>query len=372
MKIALLSFHNAANYGAALQAYALEKFLLEQGIDCEYIDYVNKGRKNAYSMSYHIISNLKKRNIVGAIKYAIGSPFMLLRKFRFSKFYKKNLKCTSQRYSNAEQIKVLNHIYDKFIVGSDQVWNMHNNGGDYVFLLNFVQDNSRKIAYSSSFGLAEIPHAERDSYAKYLSEIRHIAVRESFGANMVRELTGRQAKLVLDPVFLLTKEQWESIAPHKSICEKFIFYYTNKNGQEAEFLKQTGYKVSGRKQFKLSRNITPRDFIDSSVRVKYTMAPEEFIRVIRDAELVVSASFHCISLAIILNKPFVAILTGDRGKDERILNILHLLGLKDRILSCKMRELDVEKKIDYKRVNAQIKELVKDSTEFLLNAIKSN
>ena len=78
-KIALLSFHNAANYGAALQAFALQEALTRKGYVCEYIDYRNTYRSNAYNMSYHIWSNLKARKLKSAFLYFLGTPFMCLR-----------------------------------------------------------------------------------------------------------------------------------------------------------------------------------------------------------------------------------------------------------------------------------------------------
>ena len=86
MKIALLSFHNAANYGAALQAYALQKVLESKGHESPYIDYQNAMRRHAYSMPYQIVSSLKKGQLKSSIAYIIGFPFMYLRKVRFDKF----------------------------------------------------------------------------------------------------------------------------------------------------------------------------------------------------------------------------------------------------------------------------------------------
>ena len=371
MKVALLSFHNAANYGAALQAYALEKHLLEQGIDCEYIDYRNHHRRTAYSMSYHIWENLKRKKIKNALKYFLGFPFMGLRKIRFKRFYKKNLRCTPKVYKSEEEAKELNPYYDKFIVGSDQVWNFENNGGDFAFLLNFVDDDSKKISYSSSFGVSEIPLQIRDSYRQYLSKINKIAVREAYGVDIVKALTLREAKLVLDPVFLLSKQQWESLTPQKKIKESFVFFYANKSKQISDFFTRTKYRMNGKKLYKLARNTSVRDFFDNDIKVKYAMSPNEFIRVVRDSELVISASFHCISLAIILNKPFVAILTADRGKDERILNILNLLDLNNRILTPDMGEVEINATIDYEKVNSKIRELCSDSINFLIDAINN-
>src|SRR5690606_7304446 len=144
MKLALLSFHTAANYGAALQAFALQKAFDDLKIQNVYIDYQNAHRINSYSISHLILSSIKKGDLKNAFKYFLGSPFLLLRKLRFSFFYKKNLRVTNKIYRNSSEAKELNNNFDKFIVGSDQVWNWINNGGDDSFLLSFVTNNNKR------------------------------------------------------------------------------------------------------------------------------------------------------------------------------------------------------------------------------------
>ncbi|MCW8310877.1 polysaccharide pyruvyl transferase family protein [Sphingobacterium sp. InxBP1] len=371
MKIALLTFHNAANYGAALQAFALQKALDEKGYENVYINYQNEHRINSYSVSYLVLSAVKKFDIKGAMRYLAGSPFLLQRKTRFNTFYRRNLRCTKRIYNSSSEAESLNDQYTKFIVGSDQVWNWSNNGADDSYLLSFVKDNNKKISYSSSFGVAEISDDLKAVYQMYLSEFSHLAVREQHGIEIVKGLIGRNPRLVLDPVFLLSKEQWLTIADAKKFNDRFIFSYTNKPNQLEKFLSTTNLDLTDTYLYKLSRNIKISDFLDKTVKVKYTMSPSKFLSVVRDAELIVSASFHCVSLAIILNKPFVAILTGNRGKDERLTNILSLLDLNNRIYSENMTKEDIKRPIDYDRVNIKIEELKLSSLEYLWNAIES-
>ena len=122
----------------------------------------------------------------------------------------------------------------------------------------------------------------------------------------------------------------------------------------------------------MARNTKISDFLSSKVKVKYTMSPNDFLTTIENAELVVSASFHCISLSIILNKPFVAILVGDEGKDARILNILNYLGLENRIYNENMSLDDVMKPIDYDIINKKIGLFKEESINFLTTAIETN
>jgi hypothetical protein len=368
MKIALLSFHNAANYGAALQAYALEKFLLDNGIDCEYINYVNDTRKHMYSMTFMVMNSLRKKKIGAAIKYAVGSPFINLRKARFKRFYKKYLKQTKKVYTNSQEASELNDLYDYFIIGSDQVWALENNGADMAFFLDFVKDNRKKISYSSSFGLAEIEDKYREKYATCLSSFHSLAVRETIGQRIVKELTGRDATLVVDPVFLLSKIQWEEIMPARKNNERYIFSYTNTDRQIADFM-STGYSLGERKHYILSSHTRPKDFLNSKIRVKFCMPPQEFLRVIYDADLVVTASFHCLALSILFNKPFVVLLMGDKGKDERLVNLLEQLGLQNRIWTPQMTVDDIDAPIDYKRVNEKINNMRNSSVEYLMKSL---
>ena len=369
MKLGLLTFHTAANYGAALQAYAFEKFLSDKGYDCEYINYVNASRAHEYSMTWHIWDSLRHGKLTSAVAYMLGAPFMALRKKRFDRFYDKYLRKTKQVYKSSAEASQLNNCYDYFVVGSDQVWNPVCNGDDTAFLLDFVKDDKKRVSYSPSFGLTEVDAAHKEAYKENLNRFASIGVREKVGQKIVKELTGRDATLVLDPVLLLTKEQWMEVMPKKEKKERFIFSYTNRDSQMADFLK-TGYEIGERKHYVLSRYTKPGDFLNKNVRVKYYMSPEEFLWVVNNAEMIVSASFHCVAISIILNRPFVAITTGDEGKDERLLNMLRTLGLEDRILREGMTDEEVCKPIDYESVNRRIEQMKEQSVNYIMNALK--
>lgn len=369
MKIALLTFHNAANYGAALQAYALQKFLDEKGFNTEYIDYQNETRRSVYDMRFHIKSCLKGGKLGQAVKYLVGFPFMQARKNKFAPFYRK-LKCTKNTFYTKDDLIAISDSYDKYIVGSDQVWNPKNNGHDTAFLLSFVKDDKKKISYSSSFGLASIPDALKAEYANCLKSISHISSREKFGCKLIKDLTGRDAMHVLDPVFLLSKEHWDNLIGLEN-TEDFVFCYTNRENQITDFLRTTHYEFGNSKLYKLTRYVKPSDFLKSSVKVKYTMSPEEFLGNIRDSKMVITASFHCLALAIIFNKPFVCFITGDKGKDERVTGLLGSLGLMDRIYTPSMTIDDVNRPIDYRAVNKKKEELVNASVSYLLTSINS-
>ena len=374
MKVALLSFHNAYNYGAALQAYALQEAVKSLGIECEYIDYINEYRRNAYDVKHEFVSAVKNKKLKRAIRVALGAPFIIIRSRNFERFYSRHLKKTSETYRCSEEAATLNDKYDKFIVGSDQVWNPENNGGDMAYLLDFVRDSRKKISYSSSFGVDSLPYEFHEKYSKALGGFSRLSVREARGVELIKEMTGRDAQLVFDPVFLLEKDVWDDIRQSiknggaKKNRRKYIFFYTNRSTQVKDFM-STGYCSRRQEIHILSSHVKPHDFWNPHTKVTVSMQPENFLNEVAEASLVVTASFHCLAFAIIFQKQFCVLLTGNHGKDERILSLLRLLGLEDRILTQSTKPQDISKPINYTDVNRRIKAARDKSWEYLESAI---
>lgn len=369
MKLGLLTFHNTANYGAALQAYALQEFLEKEGYDCEYLDYVNHTRKVEYSMGDHMLQHLKKGDIPTAIKYFVGSPFMKMRQRRFNRFYKEFLHVSTQSYTNAEEATKAEPLYDMFIVGSDQVWCAENNGNDVAFLLSFIKDKQKKMSYSSSFGRDDIPEELCEEYARCLKEMKHLSTREQFGVELIKTLTGRDATLVMDPVFLLSAQDWERLISSTNV-EKYIFSYTNTSNQLPFFLKQTKYPLDGKRIYKLSSQTSPSDFINRKIRVMYTMSPQTFLQSIRDAEFVVTASFHCLAFSILFHKPFSVLLSGNGGKTGRLSTLLEQFGLGNRVVTEKTSFADLMRPIDWEHVDKILNKRREESIKYLLESLE--
>ena len=370
MKVALLSFHNAFNYGAALQAYALQSTVEDMGVECEYIDYVNTRRKAAYHMPSQFAAALTEKKYIRALRVLLGTPFIVHRGRMFRKFYAAHLHTTEKTYHSSQEASELNNRYDKFIVGSDQVWNYDNNGADWAYLLDFVTEDKKKISYSSSFGVRGIPQAYKNAYQTCLAHFDRLAVREEMGVKLVAQLTGRKAHLVLDPVFLVGVGTWDTI--RRSIPNKangdYVFFYTNQKRQVQDFL-DTGYPVKGLSFHILSSHVTLSDFINPRVRVRTAMPPETFLNEIAGAKLVVTASFHCLAFAVLYHKPVCVLLSGDPGKDERILSLLRITGMESRILTPETTVQNICEDIDYDRVDAALRPYYEKSREYLRRAV---
>ena len=334
------------------------------------LDYVNESRKKAYDMKAQIVEQFKSKNIKMGVRMLLGTVFMELRRNSFNNFYSKYTKRTDEVFETLEQIKSTNDHFDFFMVGSDQVWNPINNGGDETYLLGFVNDNTKKISYASSFGMNKIPIELRKIYKHHISTIKSLSTREKMGVDIIKDLTQREADLVLDPVFLLSKDAWIKLIPKKQKNNKFLFVYTNRNNQYENLVRTTNLSTKGYKVHKISRFLKPKDFVSPNVKVDYFISPEMFISNILNANLVITASFHCVAFSIIFQKKFVVFLTGDKGKDERIENLLRITGLESRIYNESLTEKDLYQEIDYNLVHKKLQPYIDKSKSFLIESLK--
>ncbi len=369
MKVALLSFHNAYNYGAALQAYALQEAISEFGIQSEYIDYVNTHRLESYDMRCLLRRAIKDGNIKKAVRVLLGMPFIALRKKHFDRFFSKYLRVTEKRYTSSVEMMELNEVYDRFVVGSDQVWNPDHNGNDTAYLLDFVKDPRKCISYSPSFGTDSLPADLEERYGRYLSRFVCLGVREMKGAELVEKLTGMVPELLLDPVFLLSKEKWESLLGDTQE-KNYVFFYTSDKHEIKDFT-STGYPLEGKKKHILCTKISPVDFLNPKNKMVVSIPVSNFLSEIYYADLVVTSSFHCLAFSILFQKPFLCVLSGDLGKDERLVNLLAIFHLEDRILRVDTSVDKIKEQIDYRKLTPLLDDYIGRSRNFLKSALLS-
>lgn len=369
MKIALISFHDTLNYGAALQAYALQHHLKTLGHDCEYIDYASEKRRHKYDVMPQITSALKSGNFKRAVSHLLGASFTCARKQAFGAFYKQHLHVTDKQYTTSAQAVELNAAYDKFVAGSDQIWNLSNTGGDGAYLLDFVKDSAKKVSYASSFGMEWVPPDYRRQYTECLNAIAYLSTRERRGVEIIKELTGRDAALVLDPVFLLSANQWSQLAQGTQTHSKYLFVYTNNKNELGKFL-QTGYDLSDMDLSLLSPHASVYRSFPKSARRNKEMSPAGFVAEIQNASMVVTTSFHCLAFAILLHKPFVVILSERHlDRNQRLLNLLEITGLEHRVLRPGMGTPEINAPIDYVAVEERLQRHRAASLDFLRGAI---
>ena len=329
MKIGIITFHRAVNYGAVLQAYALQHALEGLGAQAEILDY-----RNRYIESCYDPYSLKGNKLKALAKIALLGGVRRKKNEAFRSFNKKYLRLSESVYKDSEQLAGAEKFYDAFITGSDQVWNTGCADFDPAYFLTFVKDKKKKNSYAASFGLTEIPKEYEAEYKKRLAGYRQISVREAQGRALVKELTGRDVPVVLDPTLLLTEKDWAAAAhdiPHKGYI--LLYSVLESDGMFAyarRLSKETGLPVL---------YLNDKSFENRDLQYVRGASPEEFLGYFKNADYVITNSFHGTVFSVIFKRRFLSdtdvIKEGKPGKNERSQQLLEALSLTQRILTDK-------------------------------------
>lgn len=369
MKIKTITCHDVYNYGASLQAYALQQYLTELGHEVQIIDYF----PNYMDVNYRIrwkdyvipqVSSLYKlRNFPGVmtvyrIKMSIKKLMFIVskggRKRAFDSFKLQYLRLTSVRYKNIDELRNGYLEADAFIAGSDQIWNpLFNNGKDPSFFLQFGE--GKKISYAASFGVSELSPDDVANMQKWLSKFDKISVREKTGLLLLNKMGIREGIQVLDPVFLLTAKRWQNVASSKYRNDKFVLVYNL--GPLSVVLRECAIGLSKKYGVKIVAIEEIGNITYADERIK-DAGPCEFIELFTKAAFVVTNSFHATSFSIIFNIPFFSFIKN--ATSSRISDLLSSCGLESR-LNCK--NLDVT--IDWEAVNSRVSILKESGVKFL-------
>lgn len=389
-KIGIAAVTYKENFGSALQTYATQYTLEKMGYDARIFEikgvhrniHIKKllyyaGRMFDPVELKYLMANLKSRSRKSASassdQYAQD---MIVRKNVYANFNKKWNKMLPLVKGWNGLTKQASEM-DAVVVGSDQLWRPSNIVGCY-FTLEFVPDNVKKIAFSTSFGVPELPSNLHKHAKKFLSRIEHISVRENSGADIVKKESGRDATVVCDPTMMLTAEEWMHIQDEKPFADgKYILMYLmGDNPEQREFVKQLS-KKTGCRIIGLLHGATYISYDENVADEKpYNVGPSEFVNLIRNAEYVCTDSFHCCVFSILNSTKFFAFRRWPDGSkfsaNDRLYTLLQFTGLERRML---IGDEDVEKcaadDIDFVPVLEKVAEKRKMSMEFLVNALNN-
>lgn len=334
--IAILTFVNADNYGALLQCYALQTYIEKNGFKCDVINYYPKYLKDKYEPYiglYSTYSYYKRCNIkyvaLRAIKAWFGNLSYLKRKKYHNSFanFRKNFIHLTKLCKSYSDVYDISKKYDAIVVGSDQVWNKRITGGkfDDVFFLKNI-NTTCNFSYAASAG-SDIAKENIKEFIELLKNLDYISVREpSLCCQINKFLEVNRAFNTLDPVFLISKDEWTDIIPKLKKEKPYIFVYnvsSNDTLKYYEFVKSLAskksmeiYEIGRKQQIKNSR------FFGNA-------SPEVFLCLLQNADLVFSTSFHATALSIIFEKQF---LVYKPNNASRITGLLDNLLLSNRIV----------------------------------------
>ena len=372
MKIGIMTINSAYNYGCVLQAWALQKYLENEGHQVSIINYRIPEIDNMYRLfrekqrfSIAPINNIY--NSLRHIKFNLTQGPRIRKAAKFEHFINEVMNTTRVFSSFRELVEgEAGRDYDVLITGSDQVWNgTITKGLKPAYFLAFDHSGKRKISYAASIGKKELMNAEKEFFKNYLAEYESIAVRENSAAELLAPLVEKPIEVVLDPTLLLEREDFDTLKQPSKYQKPYIFVHVI--GKDARLRKivtilseQTGLPIVQNRMKKQFPNELGR-FSDAG--------PEEFIGLIEGAQLVITNSFHATVFAVIYEKNFITI--PHELYPERMENLLKELSMENHLIAC-VEELPgsvAELQPDYTAVKKKLKKRQQESREYLKRAV---
>lgn len=373
MKIGIMTFwESQENYGQLLQAFALQKQLLEMGHEPFLIKFHRVAP--ASKELKHRIKNFKLARFVKRRLQTIGLlPSKPSR--GFDAFRKNHLTIGDNSYFDLKSLYANPPIADAYICGSDQVWNSSFMISCEPFLLGFGPASVKRVAYAASFGNSNLSDDIKIMFEKHLRSFHAVGVRESGGLKLCQEvLNYKDAALVADPTLLFNKEEWSKLLDIKkndSTKGKKAFIYTLANSQINDKAKYIEF----------AKNLPETEVVHVTANndVGGNLFPTipGWITEIANANFVITNSFHGMVFCIIFNRNFVILPNTGKavGMNDRIMSILKKLGLEEHAATDfnaeEMTHLTT-KKVDWPSVNQLIKDWAVESKTFLKNALVNN
>lgn len=361
-KIGIMTFHQALNYGAVLQAYGLQQFIMEEFDNCdtEIIDY----RCEKLTADYRPIKlSLNPHKWKRCLASICNCGITVRMQKNFDAFNAKWLTLSDRCY-NKTNIKQSNAKYDLFITGSDQVFDTRCAGFDENYFLSFVHDTRKKNSYAASMDKMEIPDEMAEEFKQRLLSFYCLSCREEAGARLVEKYTGRtDVRVNIDPTFLLTKEKWEKMTDNRMLEKYLMIYPVGKSMEMVRYAK----KIAKERKLKIVYLDAGKGWNDPEITFVSGVRPEQYLSLIRYADCIVTNAFHGTAFSVIFHKDFY-VYCGDDGRgNERVQNLLGNLEIDNRIVT---DENSFKTTTDWENVEGHIAEERAKAFEYLKSVVE--
>ena len=378
MKIGIITFHSAHNYGAVLQAWSLQEYLKQQG---HLVEIVNL-RLPIIDKLYWISPKPKKKWCsVKAMNWVMNKAYYLLKhcyvfstnnfkykKYRsFEKFINKKLPVT-EPFFDAADLRKASLQYDVLIAGSDQIWNAKMMDGiDPAYFLSFSNKSAKRISYAASIGTNEIPEMYKILFKRYLSDFDYISVREHNALEQIQPLVSTEVNEVADPTFLLKREDFDRLKKDSGQKGEYIYVHNVHIKRVDEDLNGVAEKLSKQLNLPIIYNHPESHF--SNIKAHFGGGIEEFLGMVANARYVVTNSFHCTVFALIYERDFITV--PHFQHPERMKDLLGKLGVSDHLIgqASKLPKDLSDLVIDYGKVQQEKAKMREQSIAFLDKAV---
>lgn len=360
MKIGIITFHSAENYGAFLQAYA-SLVLLEHcvaGADVGVLDYRPWYINNTYRLflpKYERGSNLLSFLRYFAINLLL-TPNRILRKMKF-RLCQKKLQLISLNRGKV----FLDYVY----LGSDQIWNAHITKGvdSFYYGEGNAFEARKKVAYAVSLGEFLPEGEQREKIKQYCNKTDALATREKSAAQVIERITDKAVEVVLDPTLMIDAKAWEKVAKSTKQGKYIVVYQLGTNEliwkDVVKYAEEHGYSIISLNEVGRKK----RKGVAVKIISAYVADPFEFVGIMKNAEFVFTDSFHGTCFSIIFRRQFATYL--GQKRNERIIDLLDDLGLTTRVIGYGEQMVKSFDEIEYDLVSSKLNKMRTKSFDYL-------
>ena len=388
MKVAIITWITYNNYGTLLQAYALQNYLKEIGIENEIISDKYIINPNIKNNDDSLKEKLSKKNVRRIYKY-LFHPVKLITtmeivltekklKRKLFAYHKSQELQNNFRQNNLkilygydeDSLEELNSLYDCFICGSDQIWSTLDVNFNGFFYLNFV--TKKKIAYAPSLGTNHIDVTKIDKIKNWISDFDALSIRERKSCEELSELTNFNIEWVVDPTLLFDEHFWEMFClknenKHRYHKYKYLLcYFLDNNEWYFEYAKSLA------KYLNLKILIIPnkQEYVYLKDFKNIPVGPKEFVNLVKNASFVLTDSYHGSIFSLIFKKCFLCLKRFDDDapncQNIRINSLFEYLDITKNIKSKKIFDIHDINSLNYNIIDERIKYLRDKSREYLI------
>lgn len=358
MDIGILTYHRAHNYGAVLQAYGLKRYLEKSGYNVNLVDYFPYYHQQMYEIFPY--GYFRRWGYKQKIRFCLEFPLLLRNKLKKRKLFNDFID-----YYLKPDRTYISKCYDVLVYGSDQIWRYQSNplykGYNEVYFGSSHISARKRIAYSASMGKMDEFDDNHKFFNENLKNFDYISVREKDLISKIDSFYIGEVAETLDPVFLLSGDEWKSLAGENIICDKYILLYNLLNDSKLVTIARELSLEKGIKVVEITGSVKRKYKKDTKMwEIKMVNGPKEFLSLVMNAEDIITSSFHGVVFSILFQKSFFTFLPTN---STRVLSLLENLKLENRFIA-QYNSNDITE-IDYSNVNLLLFSLIDRSKEYL-------
>lgn len=361
-RVGIVSYNmygNFTNYGSALQTYALHQAINRispESIESIVVDYCPDILADKDILNP--MKNMWDTNVEARERCRLTLPAIRENYEKFKRFYQNNYALSNKKYTSDNFNDSLSEeCLDGYVCGSDTIFSVPEFGFDDGFYANYPVMRGHSVAYAASFGDYDIPSCHLPELATKLGNFNSIALRESDKLSLVQSITTIPVHKVVDPTLLLTAEDYDRILEEPKLDKPYLLLYSRRGDNVMQEFAERVAAANGWNVVEISLNA----WNANRHIMRYDAGVEEFLGLVKHAQMVVTNSFHGMIFAVQFRRPFY--IFSRKLCNTKISEMLDLFGITDRLLTTGKEPEAIP--IDYESVHARIDDARRNSLHIL-------